>query len=936
MNPDEKFLVLPLHVPIIDWLADHLAEQYLNKGLSLDRVAVVFGGRRPALFLRRALSQRVRRAFIPPQCFTIDGFIDSIVRQNNSYTKANALDSAFLIYSLVREHKPKLLKKHNSFSTFLPWAREVLSFIDQTDLELISDEKLVAIKANAEVGYDVPDDINDLLQNLVVLKEYFHAEMKKRGQMTRGMIYKEAATHVATSQWPQFDKIIFAQFFYLNRCEEQILNVMRLQKNAQLIFQGSAQQWPTFKRLSARWDISFDDNIKSVPQPDVTLHVAASQHGQVSIACDLLKNIDARDKTVVVLPSPEMIVPLISMLTAVEQNFNISMGYPLKRSGVYALIAQVFKTQQTRKDDTYYARDYLALLRHPLVKNLKWHDDAAVSRILVHKIEEILVGEIVTTISGSAFITLEQIEDCETLYVVVQESLQRLNINLDRRQLKETIIQLHNVFCRAWEEIDSVRRFVSSLRELLDVLTERSFMEYYPLNVNITQKLFEMIDELSEVAFIDEKFDGVDLFKIFESYASSQIVAFSGSPLKGLQVLGLFETRALHFDNVIVLDVNEGVLPKLNLYEPLIPREVMISLNLDRLEQEEEIQRYQLMRLQSSAKKVHLIYEENREKERSRFVEEVLWKQEKGNPTQRMAEPTKFVFSADVGTKKRTVKKTPAMIAQLRKQTFSASSINAYLRNPMEFYFTYVLGLREQDDLLDEPEAKQIGTLIHAVLEKSFKPFLGKAPIINEGFKARVFQNFDDMFNQKLGRNVKSEAFLLKTVARERLKQFLDNESEAEDRRVKEIMFLESKFEDVLPFSNGSIKFKFIVDRVDRLEDGTIIIIDYKTGSSDKLPKALEQLATLTLNRDNIYKHIQSFQIPLYYYYLHKKFPNDFINAGLYSLRTNKVDKFIKDPKETNPQEIIDLFWKPLDFIVAEILNPDIDFLEDEKATFDF
>ena len=49
----------------------------------------------------------------------------------------------------------------------------------------------------------------------------------------------------------------------------------------------------------------------------------------------------------------------------------------------------------------------------------------------------------------------------------------------------------------------------------------------------------------------------------------------------------LLETRSLNFDHVIILDVNEGALPRLRVHEPLIPREVMISLNLDRLELEE-------------------------------------------------------------------------------------------------------------------------------------------------------------------------------------------------------------------------------------------------------------------------------------------------------------------------------------------------------------
>ena len=71
--------------------------------------------------------------------------------------------------------------------------------------------------------------------------------------------------------------------------------------------------------------------------------------------------------------------------------------------------------------------------------------------------------------------------------------------------------------------------------------------------------------------------------------------------MKGLQILGLLETRSLNFKNVIIMDVNEAELPRLTVYEPLIPREVMLSLGLNSLEREEEIQRYHFMRLISSA-----------------------------------------------------------------------------------------------------------------------------------------------------------------------------------------------------------------------------------------------------------------------------------------------------------------------------------------------
>ena len=69
-----------------------------------------------------------------------------------------------------------------------------------------------------------------------------------------------------------------------------------------------------------------------------------------------------------------------------------------------------------------------------------------------------------------------------------------------------------------------------------------------------------------------------------------------------------------------------------------------------------------------------------------------------------------------------------------------------YMRNPMEFYMNYVLGLREQEDLLDEPEARQVGTFIHELLEEAFKPFLGKGVNIDHRFRDRFIKMFEDRF----------------------------------------------------------------------------------------------------------------------------------------------------------------------------------------------
>ena len=472
------------------------------------------------------------------------------------------------------------------------------------------------------------------------------------------------------------------------------------------------------------------------------------------------------------------------------------MGYPLRRSSLYSLFEFIFAAQMSSTQDGYYARDYLKALRHPLIKNLKVSGNSAVTRVLVHKIEEVLTGQESADISGSLFIRPEDIINVEEIFELSLETLGGMGVDAKREDIETALKDINGLVFLMWEGIDNFKDFAPALEKFLDQLVQKSFLGKYPLNLRIAAKIMDIKDEIKEASFKDEKFPCEDIFKIFDSKIKREIVAFIGSPLNGLQILGLFETRSLNFENVIVLDVNEGVLPHLNIYEPLIPREVMISLNLDRLELEEEIQRYQFMRLISSAKNVHLVYQESKDKGRSRFVEELVWEEQKNKKDMNADAAIIPSFKVEVEAAKVEVKKTPEMIDALKNHTYSASSINMYLRNPMEFYYNYVLGLREKEDLLEEPENRQVGTFVHELLEKTFKQFEGKKPLVDAHFKKYFQKVLDQRFGETFGKSMKSDAFLLKTVLDARMERFLKNEAESLDRRVSEVLFVEKTFVD--------------------------------------------------------------------------------------------------------------------------------------------
>ncbi|HQP10003.1 MAG TPA: PD-(D/E)XK nuclease family protein [Candidatus Omnitrophota bacterium] len=915
-----------------DRLVDHIRKEYVEQGRPLDRLAIVFGGKRPALFMKRDLAKILRGGFYPPRFFTIDEFMEYIAQKSGPSRHTQDMDKSFLLYKLAQKVAPQILQGRETFAQFLPWIQELLKFIDQLDLENIDDASLQNIQANAEIGYDVPRDINRLLESVTALRRAYHQELEKNQTYSRGLQYLRASQVIREHDLEEFDQVLFCNFFYFHRTEEKVVKDLYRRGKATLIFQGDQRKWPVLERISKMFKAPITEGeTPKTPGFSLHLHAGFDVHSQVGLVREILKKKSSSDQTVIVLPDPGHLIPLLSEIHPLIKDFNVSMGYALKRSSLYSLFEFVFKAQLSRKEGRYYTKDYLRALRHPFIKNLKLCSQASVTRILIHKIEEVLTGKEKTDISGSLFISLQDVVDLDDIYILTTEMLAGMGIDVKRKELRSVLEEIHQRIFADWEEIRHFQDFAGALKGFLDTLIEKSFLENYPLNLNIATKIYAIKDEFLSASFAREQFSQEEMFQIFQHKAGAEMIAFSGSPLKGLQILGLLETRSLNFDHVIVLDVNEGVLPSLRVHEPLIPREVMISLGLDRLELEEEIQRYQFMRLISSAKHVDLVYQESKDRERSRFVEELIWEEQKKNMTMAVAPVTRPSFQVNVSPAKKIVRKTPEMVSFLKNHVYSASSINMYLRNPMEFYTSYVLGLKEQEDLLDEPEARHVGTFVHELLEESFRPFLNKKPKIDKAFRDRCAKILERKFQETFERTMKSDSFLLRSVVTERLNQFLDREQSDEQRKVEKVLFLESRFDDIIALPAGKIKFRYVVDRVDKMEDGTIMIVDYKTGSTDVMPKSADQIQALDLSRETIREHVRSFQIPLYFHYLDTQFPKEPINAGLYNLRTAELHRFIDAPGTADRKAINEAFVRALNFILAEILDPTIGFEEEEN-----
>jgi len=152
----------------------------------------------------------------------MEEYVDHTLSRLEGARRINDLEASYLIYRLVKAHAPAILKRRETFAEFLPWARQIILFIDQLDLEDIDAAAMKDIQLNARIGYDVPADINMLLEHILLLRQQYHLLLKDKGLMSRGLAYL-SASRIEDGGSGGFDMVFFCNLFYLHRTEERLI-----------------------------------------------------------------------------------------------------------------------------------------------------------------------------------------------------------------------------------------------------------------------------------------------------------------------------------------------------------------------------------------------------------------------------------------------------------------------------------------------------------------------------------------------------------------------------------------------------------------------------------------------------------------------------------------------------------------------------------------
>jgi len=823
---------------------------------------VVFPGRRPSHFLRKTLAEKVGDYFIPPAVVSMDVFVDSVYGHIGTGRRLEAIDAVSLLYDIHRSAAEPLggagFMKPDGF---FPVGLRIYSDLEELFIEDIPVPKVRDIQPFADEA--IPEQTVKRLHSLAFFYERFYQLVERERYSTRSVRYRAVAERLGDIEEQalgKFDRIIFAGFHLLTAAEKKLFSRLFELRNAFFIFQGGPEVKETLEEIGI--NTAGAENI-TVP-PGITFYSSPDTHGQVYALGNLIASITSEEgagpdeKTAIVLPASETLFPLLrqGIATLEERDYNVSMGYPLHRTPLFGLLNNLMELITSMQGDRYYVPDYLKFILHPYIKNIYFRGSAEVTRIMFHSLEEGLLKN-----RSKTFLTLSELEDDRLIEHILGKAAGGEGMT-GKAELREHLKDIHCNTIGRFSEFKNVGDFAEKCSVLLAYIFNESTARLHPLFRPFSESFIRALDVISRSLMKEMVFaDTSGYFTFFRKYVMTCHTPFEGTPVRGLQVLGLLETRNLKFDRVFIVDANEEVLPATKQEETLLPFKARKMLGLATYVDRDELSAYYFDALVAGAKEVHIFFIENDRRERSRFVERLIWNRQKTEGSNDERGYVRSVqYKVTLGNNDPVaVTKTPGVLAFLKDLTYSATSLDRYLGCPLSFYYSYVLNLDRREEISGEIERSDIGKLVHRILAAYFSERQG-APLTEKDLGIEELRSVvNRVFELEYGGTLTGSVYLVKTQIERHLIQLLKKYYVplARDQRFA-VVGCEKKFSCLFE----GFRMQGRLDSVER-RNGKIFVIDYKTGSNHRRLKInLDRLDPA--DRSTWSEAIGSLQLPVY------------------------------------------------------------------------
>jgi ATP-dependent helicase/nuclease subunit B len=870
-------------------LLKRVASDLFALGDEMEKATVIFPHRRPITFLEHYLGDHAGGApLLLPRLRAFEDWVKEVVicGQNDPLVPLDDLDQAWLAYGAAQE----VLEENEdlqSWGRFFPWAKRLVGLLRECDLELCSPKDLI------HPPEGIPQMASELLGKVGSIFEGFNRLLRESGYTTPAKQLRALAEgEVSLPEGPFF----LVGFYALTKAEDALFRRIFQERDATVYWHSNPKDLP---RLHQEWGERWNVEVEALmPQEErnTRLHLfeAYDLHSELK---ELKNHLPSKipsdpDKWAVVLPASDPLIPLLHHL---PEGVNVTMGYPLRMTGLFVFLESLFQVVTTKDPDRgYLTAALLDLFRSPYLGN--------------KDVENALSGY------RSPFIQREKLEELG-------------------ENGKEAVR-------RAMQVIESLEGVLTP-KDLADVL-ESLLEDMGRLGATDREVAAAVVRNLllpiKGALFAEEEMEPKELIGLFTDMLSGVSLPLEGEPLQGLQVMGLLESRLLSFENVILLEVNEGVLPKVEEVNPLIPFQVRKALGLPIRTREEEIFRYHFRRLLDSAMDAHLFWQLQTtpvgeaglegKKVRSRFVEELVWEMEKErghilSQEDDVVKKARFsVLPQGIGDES-PPRKSPEMRGVLLRvlEVVSPSLFNTYLECPLRFLYQRVLKLNVPKVEGDEQPPDRLGTAVHSALKRFYLELSGDSlpkEITTDLLDIDLLMGIlkEELKKEEFYRHLSSprRKILLET-SRFRLERHL--------KQQKDTMIEALEEQCGMPFK-GDIEttLKGILDRVDNRE-GIHLVLDYKTGgfgyTSAKKAVELKVDSEWELNDEGIqaiYQALPNLQLPFYVYLFGSTREISFekITAGYIVLNHDGREHLILDP--VKEKELLPIWaeWIKTDF----------------------
>lgn len=853
--------------PFLKQVADH----YYKEG-DIHSRCFVFPNRRSMVFFRKYLAEAVVDAakegtdpapVIVPQMLTINDFFTRL----SGYRPADRIRLVLDLYDCYKELNPKA----ESLDEFIFWGDVILGDFNDLDKYLVNPEQLFANVADFKAIQDTfsylsetqrkavegfVSHFNDLSGKLTVdigtdnvksrflqvwnilypLYVRFNEKLKSKETAYEGMIYRilaerlmnTPAVDVVKDFFPANTRFVFTGLNALNECEKTVLRKFRdgglaefcwdwsgdmirdPQNRSSFFMAGNVSEFPQ----AAVWDP------EGVTVPELNVLSVASSVGQAKRLPDILKQVADYHDCAVVLPDESLLVPVLNSIPEDVEDINVTMGLPMSGSQIYSMMSAVSAVQL-----------------HSVLRNGKWY--------FYHKqVWDLFASVVFRKAADKETMALVEKVKKEAKYYIPQEELNG-TLLLDtffRPMITDTkLASSAQIKAFAEYQKDIIKAVAPSLADDMSLALELEYAKEYYRSVNILQE-------------IDMDVLPVTYIRLLSQLTGSVSVPFRGEPLKGLQIMGPLETRALDFSSIVIMSANEGIFPRRNVSSSFVPPELRKGFGMPTYEYQDAVWAYYFYRMISRASKVWLMVDSRTEGlksgEESRYIKQLEY--HFNLPVNRYVVKFGSMKTAQLPV----IAKTPEDIDKIRKTVLSATTVQNYLACPAKFYYSTIKELEKEEEVTESLDYGMFGSVYHDLMRSVYsneyamredfffddrkpdgglpvapmtsvsrqyiKEWLGRKEDIRRKVRSLIVRKLNAL--ELSGRNLVVADVIVKYVVKtlERDLEQLDVEG------VDSFVVLGRELRVSGEFHGQ--QFKGFIDRLDSFNDSQARVVDYKTG----------------------------------------------------------------------------------------------------------